>query len=100
MEPEGCWDMPDGAVAWLGVEGGGKEPLASLSSVRGRVWGGVLGCTGSEGAQGSGSRGSREGAWAHPRQVELTFSTMDRSRRDKQMAYTAEFGHPPGSCTA
>lgn len=100
MEPEGCWDVPDGAVAWLGVEGGGKEPPASLSSVWGRVWGRVLGCAGSEGVQGSGSKGSREGALAHPRQVELTFSTMDRGGRAKQMAYTAVFGHPPGSCAA
>lgn len=53
--------MPAGAVARLGVEGGGKEPLASLSSGPRRVWGGVLDCAASEGVQGSGSKGSREG---------------------------------------
>lgn len=52
-----------------GGEGGGKEPLASLSSGPRRVWGGVLDCAASEGVQGSGSKGSREGALARPRQV-------------------------------
>lgn len=85
--------MPAGAVARLGVEGGGKEPLASLSSGPRRV------CA-SEGVQGSGSKGSREGALARPRQVERAFGTTGRSGRDEQMACTAEFGHPPGPRTA
>lgn len=92
--------MPAGAVARLGVEGGGKEPLASLSSGPRRVWGGVLDCAASEGVQGSGSKGSREGALARLRQVERAFGTTGRSGRDEQMACTAEFGHPPGPRTA
>lgn len=92
--------MPAGAVARLGVEGGGKEPLASLSSGPRRVWGGVLDCAASEGVQGSGSKGSRKGALARPRQVERAFGTTGRSGRDEQMACTAEFGHPPGPRTA
>lgn len=83
-----------------GGEGGGKEPLASLSSGPRRVWGGVLDCAASERVQGSGSKGSREGALARPRQVERAFGTTGRSGRDEQMACTAEFGHLPGPRTA
>lgn len=100
MEPKGAGTCLPGAVARLGVEGGGKEPLASLSSGPRRVWGGVLDCAASEGVQGSGSKGSREGALARPRQVERAFGTTGRSGRDEQMACTAEFGHPPGPRTA
>lgn len=55
--------MPAGAVARLGVEGGGKEPLASLSSGPRRVWGGVLDCAAQREYKAQGARAAGRGPW-------------------------------------